>query len=94
MANYAGFKTVLRLMSQNQSTVFLYDQMGKDYHVEGVKDPSVNWRPRKPYLDSDYIDINHASFVDFEEVLDVYTLILGQLERMKAGQGQLAEVIC
>lgn len=76
MLNYAGFKTILRLRQKNQPAGFIFNQMAKDYIVESVKTPTVNWRPRKPFLDSDFIDSHPTSFVDYLEIQETFNLLV------------------
>ena len=69
MQSYNGFLDYLRLRQSNEQELILVrakDDFIKEQHSSGGDD--VNWRPRKTYLDGDYIDDNPESIVFYNDI--------------------------
>ena len=78
MFNYAGYRAVLRFGQRQQKTGFIFEQMKKDYITETIKETKSNWRPRRSYYSKDaaYLATNKQSAVTFDQVQDVYSLLI------------------
>lgn len=82
MMNYPGFKAILRFQQRNQPTEFIFDQMLTDYITENSKDYIFNWRPRKSYKDAEFIEKFPESSISFDEIKEIYALIINQIDRL------------
>jgi hypothetical protein len=70
MQTYNGFLDYLRQRQSNEQELILVrakDDFIKEQH-SGGGDDDVNWRPRKTYLDGDYIDENPESIVFYNDI--------------------------